>query len=150
VIAWRPKNTLRDREQVALDASAERKQLLLGPNLDVAALALDAADSVEATNSLEKMLAHQLGLAHKLAFDFANRAAGHADPGLAIKLMNVAARLMDTFQSGLLTMQKLRSGNNQTVTVQYVSITGGQTVVAGTMQTGGRPEIGGAQRKNEG
>ena len=54
------------------------------------ALALDTADSIEATNSLEKMLAHQLALAHKLAFDFANRAASHADPGIAIKLANVA------------------------------------------------------------
>ena len=49
VIAWRPKNTLRKPEQVALDASAERKELLLGPNLDVCALAMDAADSIDAT-----------------------------------------------------------------------------------------------------
>jgi hypothetical protein len=148
VIAWRAKDTLRDPEQVALDASAERKHLLLGPHLDVCALALDTAASIEANNALEKMLAHQLALAHRLCFDFANRAAAHPDPTIAIKLANLSARMMDTFQDGLLTIQKLRSGNSQTVTVQHVSITGGQTVVAGTMQAGGRPELqGDSERK---
>ena len=140
VIAWRPKNTLRKPEQVALDASAERKALLLGPNLDVCALALDAADSIDATNSLEKMLAHQLALAHRLAFDFANKGTGHKDPAIAIKWLNLSARMMDTFQGGLLAIQKLRSGNTQTVQVQHVSITGGQTVLAGTLQTAGLGE----------
>ena len=57
---------------------------------------------------------------------------------------------MDTFQGGLLTIQKLRSGNNQTVTVQHISITGGQTVVAGTMQTGAIQKPEGPEVKNEG
>ena len=56
--------------------------------------------------------------------------------------MNVSARLMDTFQGGLLTIQKLRTGNNQTVTVQHVSITGGQTVITGgsAVSKGSLPE----------
>lgn len=148
VIAWRPKNTLREPEQVALDASAERKALLLGPNLDVCALALDAADSIDARNSLEKMLAHQLALAHRLVFDLANKATGHKDPAIAIKWLNLSARMMDTFQGGLLAIQKLRTGNSQTVVVQHVSVTGGQAVVAGAMQTGVRGEQeGGTEKK---
>lgn len=147
VIAWKPKNTLVDPDQVALDASAERKKLLLGPNLDVCALALDTADSIEAKNSLEKMLAHQLALAHTLVFDFANKATTHTDPIIAIKWMNLSARMMDTFQGGLLTIQKLRSGNAQTVVVQHVHVQGGQTLVAGTMQTGGQPRTGGDAEK---
>ena len=111
------------------------------------ALALDTANSIEARDSLEKMLTHELALTHRLVFDFANRAAKHTDANIAVKLMNVSARMMDTFQRGLLTIQKLRSGNSQTVTVQHVHVHGGQTVVAGTTQTGGRQEKPGSTGK---
>lgn len=142
VIAWRPKNTLHKPEQVALDARSERTKLLLGPAIDVCALALDTADSIGAKDSLEKMLAHQMALSHKLALDFANRAVAQTDPIMTIKLANVGAKLMDTFQRGLLTIQKLRSGNSQTVTVQHTHVhAGGQALVAGSMQTGGQPKI---------
>src|SRR5437016_3992731 len=42
-IAWKAKNTLHTPEQVHLDASTQRKELLLGPCIDVCALAMDAA-----------------------------------------------------------------------------------------------------------
>ena len=71
--------------------------------LSMRALALDTADSIGAKDSLEKMLAHQMALSHKLAFDFANRAVAQTDPTMTIKLANVSAKLMDTFQRGLLT-----------------------------------------------
>jgi hypothetical protein len=146
VIAWRPRNTLRDPEQVALDASAERKELLLGPAIDVCALALDAADSIGAQDSLEKMLGHQLALAHKLSFEFANRAVDQRDPAVTARYMNVSIRLMGAFQQGLLTIQKLRSGNAQTVTVQHVHVSGGQALITGTVQAGGpAADLGGAQ-----
>lgn len=138
VIAWRPKNTLRDPDQVALDASAERKQMLLGPTVDVCALGLDTADTIGARDGLEKMLAHQMALAHKLAFDFANRGSEQTDPVAATRYLNISVRLMDNFQRAMLAVHKLRSGNTQTVTVQHVHVHGGQTVVAGTMQAGGR------------
>ena len=93
------------------------------------------------------MLAHQLALAHKLTFDFANRATKQIDPTIVVKLMNLSVRMMDTFQRGLLTIQKLRSGNSQTVTVQHVHVHGGQTVVAGSMQTGGQQKTRGPSDK---
>jgi len=142
VIPWGPKDTLREPDQVALDASAQRKALLLGPQLDVCALGLDTAQTIGAANSLEKMLAHQMALAHELAFRFANRALATEDAMAAPKYGILAARLMDTFQRGVLAIQRLRSGNTQTVTVQHVHVHGGQTVVAGTMQAGGRPAAG--------
>ena len=132
-----PKNTLRTPDQVALDASAHRKELLIGTHIDVAAMALDASESIEANNSLEKMLAHQMALAHVMAFQLADRAMGATDPQVVTKFAGMSARLMDTFQRGLTTMQRLRSGNTQVVTVQHVQISGGQTVVAGALATGG-------------
>lgn len=148
IIAWRPKDTLYKPEQVALDASVERTQLLLDNDLDVCALALDAADTIGAENSLEKMLAHQLALAHRMCFELAQRAAKQQDPLISIKLTNASARMMDTFQRGLLTIQKLRSGNSQTMTVQHVHVHGGQAVVAGTMQAGG-PQRSGRESENK-
>lgn len=137
VIAWRLRNTLHEPEQVVLDASAERKELLLGPAIDVCALALDAADTVDAADSLEKMLAHQMALAHKLAFEFANRAADQRDPAVTAKYMNITIQLTGAYQQGLLTIQKLRSGNTQTVTVQHVHVSGGQALITGTVRAGG-------------
>ncbi len=54
----------------------------------------------------------------------ANRAAQQTDPLITIKLMNLSAKLMETFQRGLLTVHKLRSGNSQTVTVQHIQVNG--------------------------
>ena len=48
----------------AVEASLDRSRLLLQSGTDVAAMALDAASSIPASNSLEKMLAHQLAAAH--------------------------------------------------------------------------------------
>ena len=48
------------------------------------------------------------------------------------------ARVMTSFQHGLLTLQCMRTGGQQVVTVQHVEVRdGGQAVVAGKMQTGG-------------
>jgi hypothetical protein len=52
------------QDLAAVEASFDRS-LLLGLGADVAAMALDAASSIQARNSLEKMLAHQLAAAHK-------------------------------------------------------------------------------------
>jgi hypothetical protein len=52
------------------------------------------------------------------------------------RLVNVAARLMDVYQAGLVTLQRLRTGGRQEVVVQHVQVSaGGQAVVAGTIKT---------------
>ena len=53
------------------------------------------------------------------------------------RLVNAMARLMGTYQDGLLTLQKLRSGGNQTVTVQHVNVAAGAQAVIGNVRTGG-------------
>jgi len=46
---------------------------------------------------------------------------------------------MSTFQQGLLTLQRLRTGGQQVVTVQHVQVNeGGQAVVAGSVEGGAR------------
>jgi hypothetical protein len=50
------------------------------------------------------------------------------------RFTNAAARMMDVYQAGCLTLQKLKSGGTQRVEVQYQQVnvgSGGQAVVAG-------------------
>ena len=103
------------------------------------------AAQVQAKNSIEKMLAHQLANAHKLAMSFAGQAREQAqevsddifgDRSLhvdhASKMARSSARMMDAFQKGVLALHKLRTGGTQVVTVQHVNVSdGGQAVVTG-------------------
>ena len=67
----------------------------------------------------------------------------------ATRLANAVARMMGAFQQGALTMQKLKAGPHQVMTVQHVTVEdGGQAVVAGQMNGGdGVRKRGGACRK---
>jgi len=154
------RDTLANPDQVALDASAERTELLLRDAVDVTALALDVADTIDADNSLEKMLAHQLALAHKASFEIADtslgllqRIDGLRDPRAiqtlsteSARLMNASARMMQSFQQGLTTLQKIRTGGNQTMTVQHVHVSDGGQVLIGNVAGEGRA---GAKRRSE-
>jgi len=131
-------NLLETPDQVALDASAHRIDLLLRLGTDCTALALDAGNSIRAENSLEKMLAHQLALAHKVVFEVTDRAQFEPNAVEKARFLNLAARLMETFQKGLLTLQRIRSGGEQNITVQHLHVTqGGQAIVGNLKGRGG-------------
>ena len=155
-------DTLPKGDLVAEEASITRTDLLLQNNIDISALAVDAADSIQAQNSMEKMLSHQMALAHSMAMKIGDAAMGQVtklqnegrwnslEPGAATELQrltNSVTRLMGTYQQGLLTLQKLRTGGNQTVTVQHVSVGAGGQAVIGNVQTGGHP-LEGEEQKN--
>lgn len=133
---------------IAADASARRTDLLLQPSFNAVALGLDAAQAIDAGNSMEKMLAHQMAVAHEASMRLMDRALSYEanrrtmngnDSVEACRLVNASARLMSVFQDGLLTLQRLRSGGSQTVTVQHVNVVqpGAQAVI-GTVEIGGR------------
>jgi hypothetical protein len=150
------RDTLRTPDMPAIDASIARTDLLLTENLDVAALAVDAADSIEAGNSLEKMLAHQAAAAHACAFKFLDKATGYLDqvgrghdntaPVEAARLTNAAVRLMTTYQQGLLTLQRLRTGGTQVVQVQHLTVAEGAQAIVGNVTAGGAPTPGGGRK----
>ena len=53
------------------------------------------------------------------------------------RLAGAVARMQASFQQGALTLQKLRTGGRQVVTVQHVAVhDGGKAVVAGQLATG--------------
>jgi hypothetical protein len=132
-------NTLEHPNMIGVEASERRTSDLM--HLDILASGLDAAESAQVSNSLEKMLCHQMAAAHHAAMRLLGDGVGlngftrlpTVEQG---RLVNVGARLMDVYQAGLVTLQRLRTGGRQEVVVQHVQVNeGGQAVVAGTIKS---------------
>ena len=66
-------DTMAVPDLAAVEASLERSRLLLDYGIDAVAMALDASASIEAANSLEKMLAHQLAALHLTGMELLGR-----------------------------------------------------------------------------
>lgn len=132
------RDTLENPDVAAMEASAERTSLCLLGGTDVAALAIDAANTIQAGNSLEKALAHQLAVLHQAAMKSMNRAARQVDTTDGVRLMNTATRAMLAFQQGLLTLQRLRTGGQHVVVVQHVQVADGGQAIIGSVRTGGK------------
>ena len=127
------RETLLDPDNIAIDASATRLELLA--DVDAVALGIDAAESIQAQNSLEKMLAHQMAAAHKHSLNLMAKIPHAADSLEALRLSNASVRLMLAYQDGMRLLQKIRSGGRQVVIVQHVQVAeGGQAVIAGGVQ----------------
>ena len=133
--------------QLAIDASHERLDLLTSLGSDALEIGLDASMSINAANSFEKMLAHQMGSAHILAMKSLKASqeqlklneksmgvhpkvvTAHAEA--AVKYANTSIRLMNAFQKGLQTLTKMRTSGQQTVRVihEYIQVTEGEKAV---------------------
>lgn len=149
--------TLRNPDTLAVDASRSRCELL---NMNgVIDLGVDAAKTIDAANSIEKMLVHQLAAVHDAGMRFlvdAKDAAGKSATrvfenknypdtaqkytDIAVKLGNMAARMFDTYRQGVDALTRLKREGKQVIVVQHVHVSeGGQAVVAGNMSGPGVP-----------
>lgn len=155
------KNTVEMPTYVTADASRDRIQL--AHDAGVLEVGLDLADTVQAQNSLERMLSHQMAAAHRASMKVAeqlNRCVERMDNPYdpeaqeranrqGTRLAGAMARMQASFQQGALTLHKLRTGGRQVVTVQHVQVNdGGQAVVAGQIGGGGKQTSGG-QSEND-
>jgi hypothetical protein len=143
-------DTVRERPgMLAVDASRHRMEL--ADKADVLTLAVDAAETIQAANSLEKMLVHQMAAAHTMAMKAqaearellnTHKRTGYVHQHLSIeagRMMNASARMMESYQHGMLTLAKIRSGGQQTVVVQHVNVgDGGRAMVAGQVKLRGK------------
>lgn len=129
------KDTLSDPDLVSVESSAMRGKLLL--NNDVVALGIDISNTVGASNTMEKLLAHQIALAHKIAFQQAELATNEDEATMAFKRLQISAKMMGEAQQGMLTLQKLRNKGAQQMVVQHVHVTDGGRAVVGTVYTKG-------------
>jgi hypothetical protein len=124
---------LKEPDLLDLEVTIQRTQL--ADRAGVFEMALEASESVRAKNSIQRMQAHQLALAHKYAMDLMVDASKQRDPIIKVKLINCSARLMDAYSKGALALQRLQQGANQIVQVQHVQVNG-QAVIG---NVGGRP-----------
>jgi hypothetical protein len=150
------RDSLKSPDSAALDASLARTNLLLQDHLDVLAVGIDAVNSIDDANSLEKMLLHQASAAHIASMQLMNlvmaRSADldHIDSTVrdratehTSRLINSFARTTSCYQQSLLTLNKLRNGGKQTVTVQHVNVEPGGQAVVGDVHHGGGEEASG-------
>ena len=122
------------REPDLLDVEVTIQRTQLADRAGVFEMAIEASESVRAKNSIQRMQAHQLALAHKYAMDLMADASKQRDPIIKVKLINCSARLMDAYSKGALALQRLQQGVNQIVQVQHVQVNG-QAVIG---NVGGR------------
>jgi len=135
---------LADPTSINVDASEHR--VAVASRAGVLSAALDTAQTAKAKNSIEKMLCHQMAAVHMAGMELLVRvqessALSAFEPGELVKLTNAAARLFEVFQSGCLTLQKLKTGGRQHVVVQHQQVnvgSGGQAIVAGRLGPGSR------------
>lgn len=145
-------DTVEYPDAATAEASMDRLKLA-DDGIQCVALAVDTADTIQAENSVEKMMAHQMAAAHKLAMTFAGKAreliehdaGGNGHKAVyaaeAARVANSSAKMMDAYQKGVLALHKLRTGGKQVVTVQHVNVSdGGQAVVTGGINSGGNDE----------
>ena len=138
-------------DMLAAEATEHRLSLTAGISSAALTLALDASESIGASDALERNLAHQMAAAHTVgmamlakAHSFTVTAATWAPEGRqqmqsieAARMATAAARLLDASQRAALTLERLRNGGRQLVTVQHVTVReGGRAVVAGTVKRG--------------
>jgi hypothetical protein len=134
-------NTLLEPNAISVGASQLRMEA--AARVGVLKPALDASVSAKASNWLEIMLCHQLAATHHAAmrlFALAGQAASAHDAAQIARLMNAAARQMDSYQAGMLALMKFKAAGKQTVIVHHQHVTvadGGQAVIAASMKTGG-------------
>jgi hypothetical protein len=112
-----------------LDCEVTIKRTRLADEAGVFEMAIETAESIKAKGSVQKMISHQLAAAHHHAMRLLGEADRQKDPLIKCKLMNTSTRLMEAFSKGALTLQKLQTGANQIVTVQHVSVNGGQAII---------------------
>jgi hypothetical protein len=161
------RETVERPDLIAVEASRDR--LELANKAGALEMGLDLADTIGAQNSLEKMLAHQLAAVHSSAMKMHHQVSQNLDHMESInsyrmrpeqlqalnvetcRMAGAVSRMMQTFQQGMLTLQRVRSNGKQTVVVQHQYVTkvegGGQAVIAGGVQAG---RTGRGSRKTKG
>lgn len=133
-------------DMIGVIASEHRVELAACVGPRVAESAIDAAQTAQAANSLEKMICHQMAAGHRVAMKQLSMALNETLPIVEIaRISNAAARMMQVCQEALLTIHRIRVGGRQTVLVQHVQVSGGgNAVVAGNLNGNpSREQVGG-------
>ncbi len=101
----------------------------------VTPLAKTVEQSVRPGDALEAMLCDQLTAAHNAGMRLIARASVTDGVERMVKLTLAAARMMATFQAGMLVLNRIRGDGGDASIVQQVNVTeGGQAIVAANLK----------------
>lgn len=90
---------------------------------------------IEPKDQLETMLAAQMAAVHVLTMEFARRVANAENLVLMDSVERTLNKLARTFTAQLEALKRYRTGGEQKVTVQHVSVSdGGQAIVGNVSQ----------------
>lgn len=134
-------------KMIAVQASMDRMEL--SEKTGSLEMALDAAESIGATNSIEMMLVQEVSALHKTVMHLIAKATEsmngaafspgveQAQTDVACKLFATVSKLL-TANAGLVNaLAKLRTGGKQLYVHQHVHVSGdGQTLVTGNLNGG--------------
>jgi hypothetical protein len=144
-------DTLENPTMINLGASQLRMEAL--QTLGILQPAMDAAQSIQADNSIEKMLVHQMIALHFAGMDMMKRSAGagyfsEPEPAVRTRYLNAGVRAFDGYREHMMAFVKFKARGQQTVVVQHVNVSdGGQAIVAGAVTKGGGSQGGGTGSK---
>ncbi len=162
-------DTVAAPDYVTVDASRDR--LELADKAGALASGLDLADTIGARDSTEKMLAHQMAAVHRTTMTMmqqVNKRLEYMESGLYMqremerfqamnmetcRLAGTVTRMMNTYQQGMQTLQKMRTGGTQRVIVQrmqQVNVQEGAQAIVGNEQKVSPGGGGGGHRKRGG
>jgi hypothetical protein len=133
------------RRSPKVAALADNERLDLGSEAGADELVIDMEESAAAETSIEKAMIHQMAAVHATALrvigrvnveieSMGKRSRNEQREAMVeiARLSNAASRLMQTYQQGVLTLVKARSGDRQTAVVRNVHVNeGGQALIAG-------------------
>jgi hypothetical protein len=140
---WSPTSTLLHPNSINQTASLDR--MVLAENTGYQDLCIDAAETIGASNSLEKMLAHQMAVCHAESMKLIVKAGKSRDENVSLKMLNAATRFLDIYQKGFEVIHKVKRGNRQTIIIKHQQVNvsdGGQAVIADSVGGGmGRGDV---------
>lgn len=126
-------------EMVSNDAANHRGMLLSYTGVDCAAMALQAEIDMKAENSVEKMLCHLMAMSYKGSLEVMGKAFLEDDVVIQSQRLKASSKLMDSFSKAMLIMHRVKTGGNQNIVVQHVTVSDGGQAVIGNIK--GRGEL---------
>ncbi|MGG5890964.1 hypothetical protein ACLF3G_28175 [Falsiroseomonas sp. HC035] len=123
-------------DMLAAEASEQRMMLTAAVSNPALTLALEMGESIGAQTTMERNLVHQIAAMQAVGMEMlakARRFMALMTPGApeerqqmqsieAVRMVRGATRALECSQRGMLTVERLRNGGRQTVTVQYITV----------------------------
>ena len=110
--------------------------------------ALGVIEGVGPRDQMEALLAAQMAAVHMASMTFAHRLAKAESPQQQDSAARAFNKLTRAFPMQVETLKRYRSGGEQRITVQHVTVNDGGQAVVGNVTTGGKAEREGGHGKN--